>query len=357
MADPLRVAAWNAGFSRKGPGLLLRDIRSGDDPQIEAALTVISRTAPDVILLMDMDYDHDLVALTALRDRLADFGQDYPHMFARKPNTGMSTGLDMDGNGRLGEARDAQGYGRFSGDGGMAILSRYPLPDQGAQDFSTLKWAGQPWAEPPPVTGKVITAKAAADAQRLSSVGHWVVPVRMGGVTISLLAWHATPPVFDGPEDRNGLRNRDEARLWLEYLNGNLGGAPEGPVIVIGGANADPADGEARREALMALLHHPRLQDPKPRGGGAAHANAGHKGDPALDTVDWDDPVPGNLRVDYILPSKDLHAVNAGVFWPAPDDPMAKTAEVASRHRLVWVDLDVDQAKLAAPSIASPPLR
>lgn len=354
MADPLRVAAWNASLSRKGPGLLLRDIRSGDDAQIESVMLIMSRAAPDVILLMDVDYDHDLVALNALRDRLANFGLDYPYVFARRPNSGLPSGHDLDGNGRLGQARDAQGYGRFNGDGGMAILSRFPLLDQGVQDFSTLKWTGQAWATPPP-TAKIITARAAADAQRLSSVGHWVVPVQVGGTVISLLAWHATPPVFDGPEDRNGLRNRDEARLWLQYLDGKLGTAPDGPVIVIGGANADPSDGEARREALNALLNHPRLQDPQPRGRGDLYANAGHLGDPALDTVDWDDPAPGNLRVDYILPSKDLHLDNAGVFWPAPDDPMAKTAALASRHRLVWVDLDVDQAGTApSTAIASP---
>ena len=37
---------------------------------------------------------------------------------------------------------------------------------------------------------------------------------------LHLLAHHPTPPVFDGPEDRNGRRNHDEAALWTAWLDG-----------------------------------------------------------------------------------------------------------------------------------------
>lgn len=39
----------------------------------------------------------------------------------------MQTGFDVDGNGWIGDARDAQGFGLFSGNGGMAVLSRLPI--------------------------------------------------------------------------------------------------------------------------------------------------------------------------------------------------------------------------------------
>ncbi len=39
------------------------------------------------------------------------------------------------------------------------------------------------------------------------------------GGTVHFLVSHPTPPVFDGPEDRNGARNADEIRLWQEYLS------------------------------------------------------------------------------------------------------------------------------------------
>ena len=56
------------------------------------------------------------------------------------------------------------------------------------------------------------------DILRLSSKSHWDVPVRIGGKTVHFLVAHPTPPVFDGPEDRNGRRNFDEIRFWADYI-------------------------------------------------------------------------------------------------------------------------------------------
>ena len=55
---------------------------------------------------------------------------------------------------------------------------------------------------------------------RLSSKSHWDVPVRVGAAVIHFLVCHPTPPVFDGPEDRNGARNSDEIRFWSDYIAG-----------------------------------------------------------------------------------------------------------------------------------------
>ena len=343
-ADALRVAFFATELGRKGPGLLLRDIARGDDPQAEAAAAIIAEVAPDVLVLSGIDYDHDLLALSALADRIAAAGGGaYPHLFALPPNAGMATGLDLDGDGRLGEADDAQGWGRFAGAGALAILSRLPVDRDNVVDHSHMLWADLPGS----LIDGADLSEAAQAVQRLSSHGHWQVPLHLpGGGRIALLVWQATPPVFDGPEDRNGRRNRDEAALWLRLLDGALGPAPSPPLVVIGNANLDPKDGEGRRDALHALLSDPRLQDPMPASAGGAAAagqggaNATHRGDPARDTVDWgDDPGPGNLRVAYILPSADLTIRDAGIFWPAPDDPMAAAVARASRHRLVWVDL------------------
>ncbi|MEC9313216.1 MAG: endonuclease/exonuclease/phosphatase family protein, partial [Pseudomonadota bacterium] len=40
-ADTVRIATFNTELSRKGPGLLLRDIERGEDPQIAAVIDVI----------------------------------------------------------------------------------------------------------------------------------------------------------------------------------------------------------------------------------------------------------------------------------------------------------------------------
>ena len=332
-AEPLRVATWNAGLDRAGPGLLLQDILSDDDPQVAAAVQVIAALDADVLVLTGVDYDHGLVALRALAARTAAAGAAYPHLFALRPNTGMATGLDMDGDGRLGTPRDAQGWGRFAGEGGMAVLSRLPVDEGAVRDLSAMLWRDLPGAILPPGF-----PPDQAAVQRLSTTGHWVVPlVRPDGGRLTLLIWHATPPVFDGPEDRNGRRNHDEAALWLRLLDGLLGEVPAGPLVVIGDGNLDPVDGEGRSDAMRALLSHPALQDPAPRGTHGRMEPA-HKGDPALDTALYD-PGPGGLRVDLILPSADLKVTGSGVLWPPEGDPLSATLATASRHRPVWVDL------------------
>jgi hypothetical protein len=340
-AESLRLAYFHTELERRGPGLLLRDILRGD-PQVAAVAGIVAEVAPDVLVLGAVDWDLDGHALEALAARIAEAGHDLPHRFTARPNTGLATGRDMDGDGRLGEPEDAQGFGAFPGQGGMAVLSRFPLDVAGLVDFSALRWADLPGAISPREGAEAFPDDAVFALQRLSTTVHWDLPVRLPGGPLRLLIFHATPPVFDGPEDRNGRRNHDEAALWLRYLEGALAQPPpEGPLAIIGTANLDVLDGDGRAEAMRALLTHPRLQDPAPRSaGGAALADPAHRGDPALDTADWNDAGPGNLRVDYILPSVDLAVTGAGIHWPAPGTPEAARAERASRHRMVWVDLE-----------------
>ncbi|WP_332872686.1 endonuclease/exonuclease/phosphatase family protein [Albibacillus kandeliae] len=96
------------------------------------------------------------------------------------------------------------------------------------------------------------------------------------------------------------------------------------PFVLAGDANLDPDRGEGRREAIRALLADERVQDPL----------AG------VDTVVWEGV--GARRVDYVLPSAGLRVAGAGVVWPAPDEAGHAAALVASRHRLVWVDVAAD---------------
>ena len=325
------MATYNPELTRAGPGLLLRDLLGDADPQVAAVVAVLARLDADIVLLTGFDYDLGQAALTALADRLAAVGVSYPHRLALRPNTGIATGLDLDGNGQRGEARDAMGYGRFAGAAGMALLSRHPIRPQEIRDFTSLLWQDLPGAILPPD----LTAEARA-LQRLSTSGHYEIPVDIGGKTLRLLAYYATPPVFDGPEDRNGRRNHDETALWLRLLDGSLGPPPEPPFVILGQSNLDPADGEGRTDAMRALLGHPALQDPVPRG---SHGRAEplHNGDPALDTALYDGI--GGLRVDLVLPSVDLAVTASGVLWPPDTDPLTTTLTAASRHRPVWVDI------------------
>jgi len=323
-AETLRVAVYHVELERRGPGLLVQDIRRGEDAQVAAVVQVIATARPDVLLLLGIDHDLELVAATALADRLAAAGLPLPYRFGPRPNTGIATGLDLDGDGRRGGPRDAQGYGRFAGAGGMMLLSRLPIRTDQARDFTALLWSDLPGQIAPPDT---------QPGQRLSTTGHWQVPLDLpGGSTLCILAWHATPPVFDGPEDRNGRRNHDEAALWLRLLDGALPDAPPAaPFVLLGDANMDPDRSEGRPDALRRLLAHPGLQDPRPAGaGGLATADFPEAGE------------PGRMRADYVLPSAGLTVRASGVVWPEDGDPFLPVVKAASRHRLVWVDIETD---------------
>ena len=280
----MRLATWHADLSREGPGLLLRDFESGDET-LDPILAAIAEAAPDILLLTRVDWDHGQVALGALKEALAQRGVPFEHTLSLRPNTGMPTGVDIDGDGRLGTARDAQGYGTFSGQGGLALLSAHPIDAGNVTDLTALLWRDLP--------GSLIAADdPAGEVQRLSSTAHWIVPIDAGwSQPLTLLAFAASPPVFDGPEDRNGRRNADEIRLWQLLMDGALDvPAPAGPLAVIGNANLDPAAGEGRHEAIVDLLRDPRLQDPL-------------DGAPS---VDWSRIGLGELRVSYVLPGRSL---------------------------------------------------
>ncbi len=313
---------------------MLRDILSDKDEQARAVVAVVRASRADVILLGGIDYDLHGVALDALAERVG----GYPHRFSARPNRGLPTGIDLDGDGKIGGAGDAHGYGAFAGKSGLAILSRFPIWTENTYDFSAMAWRDLPGNMAPEGTPGEL---------RLSTTAHWDIPIDVGnGQSLHLLVWHATPPAFDA---RNPARNHDETALWLRYLDGDLPREPPESFVILGDANLDPVDGDGMGAAIHALLDHPRVTDPRPASAGAALAtggvNDGQRGDPSLDTADWEDTPgrPGNLRVDYVLPSSDLTVLDAGVLWPVPGTLLSRDVETASRHRLVWVDIGIRQ--------------
>ncbi|WP_170418430.1 endonuclease/exonuclease/phosphatase family protein [Ruegeria atlantica] len=324
-AETIRIATYNTELSRDGPGLLLRDIDRGDE-QVMAVVGVLAETRPDIIALQGLDWDFEGQILAAMANRLRDAGMDYPFTFAARPNSGLETDLDLDGDGRTNGPGDAQGWGRFTGQGGLAVMSRFPIALDEVQDLSDILWQDLPGAELPRRDAAPYPSQQAQNVQRLSSVAHWIVPIETPAGRMDLMTFHASPPVFDGPEDRNGLRNRDEIRLWSAVLDGQIGHNSHGPFVIAGDANLDPSRGEGRKEAIRDLLNDPRVQDPAPT-------------DPSgdLTTVVW--KTVGPMRVDYVLPSTDWQVAGSGVHWPAPGTRERNTAEAASRHRLIWVDL------------------
>lgn len=315
-AEGLRLATWSPDLTRRGPGLLLQDLRKGE-AQTAAAVQVIAAADADVLLLTGFDWDHEGAALAALLDRLAEAGAAYPHHVALQPNSGLRTGLDLDGDGRLGGGEDAQGYGRFTGVRGMVLLSRLPIA--GVRDLTPMLWRDLPGNLMPEATPPEVAA-----VQRLSSTAHWDVTIALEAGPLHLLTISATPPIFDGPEDRNGRRNHDEVALWLAE-------APaDAPWVVMGKINLDPAEDQGRPQALQALIARSTAPEPLDAEGERI-------------TVDWGpdrDGKPRRQRIDYLLPAPGLQVQAAGILWPG-EGALAEAVASASRHRLVWMDISL----------------
>jgi hypothetical protein len=371
-----RFATFNASLNRAAEGELVADLSTPDDPQAQAVAEVIQRVRPDVLLINEFDFDAQGLAARLFQRNYLSVGHNgatpiaYPYRFVAPSNTGIPSGFDLDNNGSVGGPNDAFGFGAYPGQFGMAVFSRYPILRDRVRTFQLFLWKDMPGALLPddPATPAVADWYSPEELAvfRLSSKSHWDLPVLVGGKVIHTLVSHPTPPVFDGPEDRNGTRNHDEIRLWADYVlpsrsgylyddQGRQGGLKPGArFVIMGDQNADPFDGDSVAGAAQQLLDNPRVNTSvTPTSPGAPEqaalqggANLIHRGDPAFDTADFVDvPGPGNLRVDYVLPSKNLKILDGAVFWPLSTDPLFRLVGVfpfpTSDHRLVWVDVGV----------------
>lgn len=373
----VRVATFNASLTgdqhvRRGEPVtgteLFTQLAAGDNARIGNIAEIIQRVRPDILLLNEFDYTPDPGrGVDAFRGNYLQRSQngaepiDYPWFYTAPVNTGVDSGLDLDRDGiASGRGQDALGYGVYPGQYGMLLLSRYPINAALVRSFRQLLWRDMPGnllAEVRTPAGEPWYSAAAQAVLPLSSKSHWDVPVRVGTHTLHILASHPTPPVFDGPENRNGKRNHDEIRFWSDYLTtGDTGawirddqggeGGFEGELFVIAGdLNASPEEGDSIPGAINTLLRHPRVDAttvPTSAGGAAHQPDNPHA---AAHTASWSGGLRG-LRVDYVLPaaSPQWQVTGAGVFWPAGDDPdsrLVSDPQQSSDHRLVWVDLEL----------------
>jgi hypothetical protein len=386
----LRFATFNASVNRNAEGQLTDELWNGDDPQLRNVAEIIQRARPDVLLVNEFDLVPDGLAARLFQRNYLSVSQDgarpivFPHRFVAPSNTGIASGKDFDNNGQAVTepgsglyGNDAFGFGEFPGKFGMAVFSRLPIDTRRARTFQLFRWRDMPGALLPddPATAAPADWYSPDELEvfRLSSKSHWDLPIQAGGgERVHFLVSHPTPPVFDGPEDRNGTRNHDEIRFWADYVTpgaggyiyddrGRRGGLGRGEHFVIAGdQNADPFDGDSTEDAILQLLDNPQINTtmtPTSPGGPEQSmlqggANASHVGNPAFDTADFADTAPGNLRADYVLPDRDTRIVDSFVVWPLSADPLFRLvglfdAELlpdgngfpSSDHRLVAVDV------------------
>ena len=374
--EPVRFATFNASLNRNFEGQLVDDLSTTTNAQARAVAEIIQRTRPDVLLINEFDFVEDGQAAELFQDNYLSVGQmgadpiEYPYYFVAPSNTGIPSGFDLNNNGVVGGPDDAFGFGFFPGQFGMVVFSRYPIDTDGVRTFLRFLWQDMPGALLPddPSTPEPADwySQEELEVFRLSSKSHWDVPIQVGAREVHFLVSHPTPPVFDGPEDRNGTRNHDEIRLWADYVtpgptsdyiyddDGVYGGLKPGSMFVIAGdQNSDPLDGDSIPGAIQQLTEHPLVNtEVTPDSEGAVEAsslqggaNLTHQSDPRFDTADFSDTAPGNLRADYVLPRVNLRIQDAGVFWPTQDDPLYRLTGAfpfpSSDHRLVWVDLNI----------------
>jgi hypothetical protein len=363
------------------------------NPKLLGVAALIQRTKPDILLINEIAYDTadavdgvgsaGLNGLRFARTFLAAPAREgfeglHYRVFMAPSNTGVHSGLDLDNNDQIdasdtGRIRggDSLGYGTYEGQYAMALLVRdgLTIDADNVRTFRTFLWKDMPGALLPPAVderGNVDEFNSWYSDEELailplSSKSHWDVPVTLPtGETIHVLASHPTPPVFDGPEDRNGRRNHDEIRFWRDYINdedwivddkGRTGGLPtDARFLIMGDLNADPDEGDTIDAAIRTLLlSHPRVQaSPVPK---SRTPMSSRRGD-----LDPDDTATFGLRVDYVLPSTNLQVHKAGVIrsergLPEPLEKPGHTDEAPASvienideladHFPVWVDLRV----------------
>jgi 3-phytase len=378
----VRFATFNASLNRGAPGALVADLSTPGNVQAQTIAEIVQRTRPDVLLINEFDFVEGGVAAQLFQQNYLSVGHngaapiEYGYRFVAPSNTGIASGFDLNNNGQIvitpgapGYGDDALGFGAFPGQFGMAVYSRYPIDYDSIRTFQHFLWRDMPGALLPddPATPAPADwySPAELDIFPLSSKSHWDIPIRIGNHAVHFLVSHPTPPVFDGPEDRNGRRNFDEIRLWADYVRpghgnyiyddqGRFGGLTPGAQFVIAGdQNSDPFDGDSVPGAAQQLLDNPRINASfTPSSEGAVEAallqggaNLTHRGDPAFDTADFADSAPGNLRADYVLPSKQIRVSDGAVFWPVLADPLSRLTGVfpfpSSDHRLVWIDVSL----------------
>jgi hypothetical protein len=380
-----RFATFNASLNRNNAGQALAELSVPGNAQGNTIAEIIQRIRPEVLLINEFDYEAPTAAhpegplVDAFRTNYLEIGQNgaapisYPYAFVAESNTGIPSGFDLNNNGVVAGPDDAFGFGFFPGQFGMAVLSQHPIVTRDVRTFQHFLWQDMPGAllpDDPNLPGEADWySPEELDVFRLSSKSHWDVPVQIGRRIVHFLVSHPTPPVFDGPEDRNGTRNHDEIRFWADYVSpgarsayvyddaGGRGGLAPGALFVIAGdQNSDPLDGDSIPGSAQLLLEHPLVNTSlTPTSEGAVEANAlqgginlNHLGDPKFDTADFSDSAPGNLRADYVLPRIGLRMTDAGVFWPLQADPLFRLTGVfpfpSSDHRAVWIDVIVPGA-------------
>lgn len=394
----IRVATYNVEDVRT------EDLENPTQPRLKRLAENIQRIRPNVILVAELAYD--MPGSPGFKEgsspgrnaqRFADAFLAVPQAEGLKPlkykaympptNTGVASGFDLDRDGQVTLAfptppgakpdgspgdqtpagrkygGDCWGFGTFPGQYAFALLvdERLTINEKDVRTFRLLPWDYVPGAFLPATADGKPWYDGEAKTMRLSSKNHADIPVTLpNGAVVHFLCSHPTPPAFDGPEMRNKKRNHDEIRLWADYIAGESyivddanrdGGLPrDASFVILGDLNADPKDGDSFKNPIRTQLE----------GSAKLRIFPAPTSEIAVPGLDPDDTSLFKLRVDYVLPSRDLEILGQGVWRGGYDivvnpDPKAEHDAFPSDHFPVWVDVRVPSPRRApATSVRVP---
>lgn len=346
--DTLRVAHYN-----------IRDVRyeqleQGQNSRLIRLAKLIQKIKPDILVLQELEYRDDCNHAQELADLYFAKSQanhlegiSY-HAYSPESNTGIISNFDLNRDGYIASSKDlgtrqygddSWGYGEFPGKYAFAILVRDGLEirSKKIRTFQHFLWKDLPKANFPKLNHKHWYSSLIRSQMRLSSKNHVDLPVLLpNGKIVHALVSHPTPPVFDGDEDRNGMRNHDEIRFWAEYLKAEaaiyddrkkVGGlAPNAYFVILGDLNADPDEGDSTFNPIQThLLNNPRVNTSF-----TPHLSA-TSDRPSQGRADIDDTTVWGMRVDYALPSSNLNIIGGSIELDGK----------ISDHGMIWIDVSL----------------
>ncbi|MDK2819258.1 MAG: endonuclease/exonuclease/phosphatase family protein [Mycoplasmataceae bacterium] len=360
---------------------------------------IIQKTRPDVLLVNEFNNNGDgnnKEILKLFQNNYLSIGQSlnsmdgglmmepitYPFYETYATNTGLESGMDLNNDGLTdNNPQDAFGFGYYHGHYAMGIFSKYEIDVTNTRTFQEFKWKDLPNSKIPTIetdNGKLPVGMNVGDNWftdeewskiRLSSKNHVDIPIKIKvnnkTETIHLLASHPTPPAFEiGGTKTNLLRNMAEVKFWQEYIEnkefiyddkgvtGGIDGSKE-KFIILGDLNADNLSGDSAKEEGILGLIKSNLVNGNIADGNLIPISKGAE----LEPNSKKHPKPETrtstfgLRVDWVLPSKNMESIDTGVFWQADgeegrllfdDKRLGKWGngkEVSSDHRLVWLTI------------------
>lgn len=354
----LRVATLHAEISGGSSAEVLEELSGGMHPQARVLAETVQVNAPDVLVLTGLSYDEHQQIAASINEEYLSRGQngqtgiDYSHIYTAPTNSGIDSGADLDGDGRVGGPGDALGYGRYAGERGMAVFSVHPIVEDEVRTFQEFLWQDMPENSLPAEEFSTLEKSVL----RLPSTSMWDIPLEVPGEPdpVHLVATDLNSP--PGPTAPDTARSEDQRRMVSEYVSGAAwylydddgayGGLDSAAPFVVAGGLADAQELQTwpnqRVPELSSLLEGESIQDPGPeaiteeplpeRREATVDPQATHglSGDTAV-------------RSSYVLPAAALNVDNSGVFWPAegefgfdlvdPADPDSPAG------RLVWLDI------------------